>query len=99
MKTNTQPCRLAHKRGPKITIYVDGSPLKAYEGETIATALLAAGRWTCQTREEKPAGVFCNIGVCHGCLMTVDGQSGVKTCTTYVSDGQRIETRRLARRR
>ncbi len=99
MKTNAQPRRLPRKRGSKVTIYVDGSPLEAYEGETIATSMLAADRLICQTHEEKPGGVFCNIGVCHGCLMTVDGQSGVKTCATNVQEGQRIETRRLERRR
>lgn len=91
--------RLPRKRGPKITIYVDGQPIEAYEGETIATALLTAGRWTCQSREDKPAGVFCNIGVCHGCVMTVDGHAGVKTCATTVCEGQQIETRRFVPRR
>ena len=99
MKTASQLHRLRRKRGPKITIFLDGRPIEAYEGETIATALLAAGGETCQTREDKPTGVFCNIGVCHGCLMTVDGQSGVKTCATTVYDGQRIETRRFEPRR
>lgn len=86
------------KRGRAVRIFVDGRPIEAHEGETIATALVAAGHWTCQRRDGQRSGVFCNIGLCHGCLMTVDGQSGVKTCVTDVTPGQQIETQQILRR-
>jgi sarcosine oxidase subunit alpha len=86
------------ERGEPVVIYVDGRPVRAYKGETIATALMAAGHWVCQTHQSTPMGVFCNVGVCHGCLMTVDGKAGVKTCSTMVAEGCRVETRRIHRR-
>ena len=86
-------------RGMRMFFYVDGQPVEAYEGETIAAALVADGRWVCQTRNDKPLGVFCNIGVCHGCLMKVNGEYGVRACQTPVTDGCRVETRHIERGR
>ncbi|HVQ77884.1 MAG TPA: 2Fe-2S iron-sulfur cluster-binding protein, partial [Candidatus Binatia bacterium] len=44
-------------RGPAVTILVDGQAVVAYEGETVAAALLAAGqrtlRWTAGSGEPR----------------------------------------------
>ena len=83
-------------RGRSVTIFLDGRPVKAFAGETIAAALMAHGHWVCQSDGDRELGVFCNIGVCHSCLMTVNGVSGVRTCKTLVSEGCTVETRRFA---
>lgn len=77
-----------------ITISLDGNPLPARAGETIAAALLANGIMTCRTMPEsgEARGSFCGIGRCTDCLMTVDGELNVRTCVTPVQDGQRITT-------
>jgi len=53
-------------RGQAVAIAVDGEDVVAYEGESIAAALLASGhrvtRWT--ARLEEPRGYFCGMGVC-----------------------------------
>jgi aerobic-type carbon monoxide dehydrogenase small subunit (CoxS/CutS family) len=81
-------------RGRRVTIVVDGERVEACEGETIAAALIASGRrqtrWTAKTGE--PRGYFCGMGVCHDCLMTVDGTPNVRTCMTAVRDGLQAET-------
>lgn len=84
------------ERGRPVTIMVDGSALAAFEGESIAAALLAAGRPTARSspRRAEPRGYFCGMGVCHDCLMVVDGLPNVRTCMTVVRDGQRVETQR-----
>ena len=63
------------------------------QGETIATALLAAGHWVFRMTDKKndPRGVYCNIGVCHSCLVVVDGERNVRACQTPVSPGCRVE--------
>ncbi len=81
------------KRGRKIKVYFNDCPVDAYEGETIATALTAAGHMTLQVHNHHQLGVYCNIGQCHSCLVKVDGRAGVKACSTFVSDGQKIEAR------
>ncbi len=81
------------QRGQAVTITVDGVPLQAYLGETIAGALLANGQraWR-RTESGKPRGLFCGMGICFDCLVTVDGVSNVRACITPVSDGMVIET-------
>ncbi|AAL81919.1 sarcosine oxidase subunit alpha [Pyrococcus furiosus DSM 3638] len=81
------------KRTRKVTIYYNGKPIEAYEGETIAAALHAAGVRTLNySRIKKRArGLFCAIGKCSSCLMTVNGIPNVRTCITLVEDGMKIE--------
>lgn len=82
--------------GRAVTIFVDGEPVQAYSGETIAGALLAQGRraWHRTRKRGEPRGLFCGIGVCFDCLITVNGRSHVRACMTSVADGMVVETRR-----
>lgn len=82
--------------GPKITLMVDGKAVDAFEGEPIATALLAAGRRVFRrtTKRDEPRGVFCALGRCTDCVMVVDGRPNVRTCVTAARDGMVIETQR-----
>ena len=84
------------ERGHPLWFEVDGERVEAYEGESIAAALLASGRrltrWTARTGE--PRGYFCGMGVCHDCLVAVDGRLNVRACTTPVREGMRVELRR-----
>ncbi len=84
---------LTHLRDETITIIVDGAPVIAHRGETIAGALLATGRraWR-YTRRGQPRGLFCGIGVCFDCLVTVDGVPNVRACLTPVAEGMVIHT-------
>lgn len=65
---------------------------KFYKGlahESIAAALLANGIRTLRKHEESgtPRGIYCNIGHCFECRVTVNGQQGVRACLTRVSEG------------
>jgi predicted molibdopterin-dependent oxidoreductase YjgC len=86
----------AIERGRAVTIRLDGDPLTAYEGETVAAALLAVGRRTFRTtvRGETPRSYYCGMGVCHDCLVTVDGLPNVRACMTPVRDGLVVLTQR-----
>ena len=80
--------------GRRVTIYVDGSPIEAREGEPVAAALYAVGiRTTRLSRHSgEPRGPFCMIGRCTECAMTVDGKPNVRTCLLPAREGMRIET-------
>ncbi len=67
--------------------------IKAYEGETIASALYAEGvkEFTKSKKHERPRGFFCAIGKCSSCLMKVDGIPNVRTCTTLAEEGMKVE--------
>lgn len=77
-----------------VEVTVDGKSMKAKKGEMIAAVLLANGikihRYT--AKEHKPRGIFCGIGQCTDCVMTVNGNANVRTCITPVEDGMVIET-------
>lgn len=85
---------LDFKRGKEVTIYFNGKPVKAYEGETVAAALYAAGVrvFSRSFRWHRPRGFFCAIGKCSACMMEVDGIPNVRTCKVYVRDGMQIRT-------
>ncbi|WP_248305181.1 FAD-dependent oxidoreductase [Devosia sp. 1566] len=83
--------------GPGVTISFDGRPLKAVAGDTVAATLLAHGIMA-QTRNlksstgaEQPRGLFCGMGVCHDCLVTVDGRNNVRSCMTKVEPGMMVQ--------
>ena len=71
----------------------EGETIEAYEGESIAAALLAAGHraWRTTGVRGEPRGLFCNMGICYECLVQVDDQPNVRACRTPVAEGQRIK--------
>jgi len=83
----------AHDAGATLTFLVDGEPVMACPGETIATALLAAGRRELRssTRRGEPRGLYCVMGVCWECAVRVNGRS-VRACVTPATAGLRVET-------
>lgn len=71
----------------------DGQPLTARLGDTIASALYAAGirSWR-RLRLGDERGLLCGIGVCFDCLLSVDGVANLRACQTLVTAGMRVET-------
>lgn len=78
-----------------VTITVNGTRIRSHATATVAAALLADGRGPGLRKSEKvqaPRGLFCGMGICFDCLVTIDGRPGQRACMTTVSDGMRIET-------
>ena len=76
---------------PPITFLVDGEPVQALPGQTIAAALYTSGRRTFRhTRiEGKPRGLYCGMGVCFDCVVKVDGET-TRACMRYVEEGMQV---------
>ena len=74
------------------TFFVDGQPMSAYPGETIAAAMLAAGRNTLRrtTKTGEPRGLYCVMGVCWECAVAIDGRT-VRACVVPATPGLRVE--------
>lgn len=66
-----------------------GRTLEASEGQSVAAALTAAGvrSWRITRRGARPRGLFCGIGTCFDCLLTIDGRPGQRACLVPVRDG------------
>ena len=84
------------QRGRAFDIEIDGQRIPAYEGETVAAALMASGMRTTSTtaKGDDPRGVCCGIGLCYSCIMVIDGVPNTRTCQTLSRPGMRVETQR-----
>ena len=85
---------LKFERGKPITFYYNGKKMTAYEGETIAMALYANGVkiLSRSLKYHRPRGMFCAIGKCSSCVMTVNGIPNVRTCITPVQEGMDVRS-------
>ncbi len=72
-----------------VTVTFAGRTLAAREGQTVAAALTTAGvrAWRTTRRGARPRGVFCGIGACFDCLLTIDGRPAQRACLVPVRDG------------
>jgi len=83
----------AIRRDRRVTLDLEGRGIEAYEGDTVGSALAAAGV-TITARSFKyhrPRGLLCMTGSCPNCLMQIDGIPNVRACTEPVRDGMRVE--------
>ena len=94
MRIREHPILGKSKKNEKVKIKVDGKEIEAFRGEPIAAALMANGikifRYT--RKYEEPRGIFCALGRCTDCVMTVNGIPNTRTCVTPVENGMEIET-------
>jgi sarcosine oxidase subunit alpha len=76
------------------TFTFDGEPIPARAGESVASALLAAGRplLARSAKYHRPRGPFCLAGSCGSCLVRVDGAPDVRACATPCRNGLTVET-------
>ena len=76
------------RRGPAVEFTVDGATVTGIAGESLATALLAAGirRLRDSPRSGTPRGIFCMMGSCQECLVRVGGNA-VLACMEPVRAG------------
>src|ERR671914_2681245 len=81
---------------PVARVTIDGRELAGYAGEPVAALLLAHEVVVFRTQPDSdaPRGLFCGVGRCSDCLMTIDGEPNVRACLTPVHDGMTIETQR-----
>ncbi|PSS59736.1 sarcosine oxidase subunit alpha [Ensifer sp. NM-2] len=77
-----------------ITVFLDGRPLSARAGETIAACLLRAGVPHFRTTPVSGARrlPFCMIGHCYDCLIEIEGVGSRQACLVYVENGMRLRT-------
>lgn len=76
-----------------ITLQLNGQPVQAAAGETVLSVLNAVGlRPVALNDHGQRSGAFCGMGVCHCCLVAIDGRAKRRACQTVVREGMRVET-------
>jgi predicted molibdopterin-dependent oxidoreductase YjgC len=80
----------------KITI--NGQEITVLEGDTLGTCLVRQGILTLRySLTGEPRGMFCGIGICHDCLVTVDGKPNVRACMTLAIPGISVQTNKATK--
>lgn len=76
----------------QIKIFIDNQPFEAFEGETLAAALWANGFMAFGRNPATglPRGMYCGIGHCCECRVTLDGIEDVRSCLTPVREGMQV---------
>src|SRR4051794_25594303 len=79
-------------RSRRLAFTFDGRSVEAYAGDTIASALYAAGQRTFSRsfKYHRPRGELCGCGQCANSLVDVDGRPGIRACSEPVVDGMRV---------
>lgn len=79
--------------GRPVEIKINGQTRRAPEGQNLAAALLSLGclGLSRNERSDNPRGVFCGMGVCFSCLVTVDGRANQQACRLTVRPGMEVE--------
>ena len=88
--------RLPDASGATVRIFIEGEAYDANAGDSVAAALIAAGRGHCRTTAVTGAqrAPYCMMGVCFDCLVSIDGVANRQGCLVPVREGMRIAMQR-----
>ena len=91
MRLPAQPGeRLDRER--EVTFSFSDQSIRAFEGDTIGSALYAAGQrvFSRSFKYHRPRGLLCCSGNCPNCMMTVDGIPNVRVCAEPAREGASV---------
>jgi sarcosine oxidase subunit alpha len=83
----------AIERGRTIQFTFNGKEYQAHPGDTIASALYAAGVRTFSRsfKYHRPRGLFCAAGHCPNCLVQIGDEPNVRSCLRPVEAGMVVK--------
>ena len=64
----------------KIPFQFENKSYTANSGESIASALISNKIYSINYKNSSERGVFCGMGICHECLVEVNGENNVRAC-------------------
>ncbi|NBG88739.1 (2Fe-2S)-binding protein [Isachenkonia alkalipeptolytica] len=78
----------------KVKFFYNGKIHFGVEGDTVASALHAAGitELSKSIKHQRPRGFYCAIGNCSSCFMRVNGKPNVKTCVEPLQENMVVES-------
>ena len=77
----------------QVNFTVDGKAAKGTEGELLVVAMMNN---QCSWFKRNPVdqtrrAPFCMMGLCHECVVKINGQSSMQACLTPLSEGMKVE--------
>ncbi len=106
MFVKRQPASGDPASGETVTIHLDGEPVRAPLGDTLAAVLLARGTagtsatvaTSVSAVTGAPRAPYCMIGSCFECLVEIDGLGQRQACLVAVREGLRMRYARGLRK-
>ena len=88
MKVDSRFLSRPDNKATTIRLTLDGEPMLAQPGDTVAAALLAhSGNASRESGKGSPRTAFCMMGVCFDCMIEVDGSPNAQACMIQVREG------------
>lgn len=74
--------------GAEHSFVFDGRPIAFRPGQSVGAVLTEAGirSWRSTRVDGKPRGLFCGIGACYDCLITINDQPNQRACLATAQD-------------
>jgi sarcosine oxidase subunit alpha len=71
----------------------EGQPVRIGDGDTVASALYRHGvrTFTRSLKYHRRRGLYCMSGDCPNCLVSVDGEPGIRACRCEAVEGMHVE--------
>jgi sarcosine oxidase, subunit alpha len=84
-------------RSTEIAFRLDGRRVTGYAGDTIGSALYAAGTriFSRSFKYHRPRGLVCCSGHCPNCMMTVDRVPNVRVCVEPLREGMDVRAQNV----
>ena len=78
----------------EIIFFFNGERYIGKEGQSVAAALIDNGqRELRRTRfGEEPRSIFCGIGICFDCVVTINGIANQRACLIEISNQMQVES-------
>ena len=77
----------------RITVTLNTTPVETEAGQSVGAVLMGQGikAWRTTRHDGKPRGLFCGIGACYDCLITIDGEPNQRACMVQACESMNIE--------
>ena len=75
-----------------VTLTIEGKEIAAFQGDTVAAAMLAAGFVSTRTTpvSEQRRAPYCMMGICFDCLVEINSIPNQRACQVLVQEGMRV---------
>ncbi len=75
----------------KIKFSFENKEYEAFDGETVASALTRNGiKGFRKDKNNNHRGIYCNMGICNECIVEINGNPSIKSCTANINENDKI---------
>ena len=75
----------------KVSFFFENKKYDAYEGETVASALIRNGINHFRIdKDNNPRSPYCNMGICNDCILNINGHPSIKSCLKKIKNNDKI---------